>query len=529
MPLSQSPDSVMAFSAGASAIEAEGESVSETPMCDGIGILTQSSLPTSSQRPATSSSSSSSSLNPGISSATLFETKTKQANRMVVNPYIKASTSAFVVDPRLRKRRQFVDKYRVLSLQQVGNDGRHHYAEQHSISYQVGPMVVASPISAWNIHCETQQWRHLWQYPELEKCKKNPDVISDMPLRPRLFLIHSRNGAHNADLSRQEQSSKHQQWSTERPTSKSSQRRHHHDEGIWELGNGITELSGEGGSGKTQICLSLCVTCVMTPPLYQFGTESNQHASGTNQYYSALYISMGEGIRSTTIARRLEQMVQSRLERTYPNKYVEQFLSRIGLISLRNEEEFLDFVDHDLPSILEHKHHQHQRHRHYQRLQSQTISLLILDGIAGFFRFSDPLFQQFQKSNSTFHRQRGSRLLHISSQLRKLSDLHNIPILITNQVTASIPSSDTASLSTSPGGDLPALGLVWSNCVSTRYTLQRKDQLMAVTVSDKECKDQNNSIVGKRVRVARILQSVNMPKDREVRFVIETGGVVVVS
>ena len=39
-------------------------------------------------------------------------------------------------------------------------------------------------------------------------------------------------------------------------------------EGIWELDTGITELSGEGGSGKTQICLSTCVTCVMTPLLY---------------------------------------------------------------------------------------------------------------------------------------------------------------------------------------------------------------------------------------------------------------------
>lgn len=526
----------MAFSAGTSASEGEVGSVSGTPTCDGIGIgiLAQSSLPTS-QRPATSSSSS---LHPVISSATSFQIQTKQANHMVVNPYIKVtpSTSAFVVDPKLRKRRQFVDKYRMLSLQQFGNDGRQHDAARHSFSCQVGPMVVASPISAWNIHCETQQWRHSWQYPELVTCTNNQHVISDdMPLRPRLFLIHSRNGGYNADLNRQEQSSWHQQWPTERLTSTSSQRLHHHDEGIWELGNGITELSGEGGSGKTQICLSLCVTCVMMPPLYQFDSDSNQYASKTNQYYTALYISMGEGIRSTTIARRLEQMVQSRLDRTYPNNYVERFLSRIGLISLRNEEEFLDFVDHDLPSILEHKHHHPQRHRKHQRSQSQKISLLAFDGIAGFFRFSDPLFQQFQKSNSTFHQQRGSRLLHISSQLRKLSDLYNVPILITNQVTASIPSSDTPSLSTSPGGDLPALGLAWSNCVSTRYILQRKDEIMAVAVSDEKCKDQSNSIVGKRssyfmrVRVARILQSVNIPKDREVRFVIETGGVVVLA
>lgn len=121
----------------------------------------------------------------------------------------------------------------------------------------------------------------------------------------------------------------------------------------------------------------------------------------------------------------------------------------------------------------------------------------------------------------------------MSSQLRKLSDLYDVPILITNQVTAFIPPNDTLSLSSTPEQEvIPALGLIWSNCVSTRFILQRKDAMVPAVSGENKCRDQNNpkNTTKKnwiRVRIARVLQSVNMPKDREVRFVIDTGEVVV--
>jgi len=535
MPLSQSPDSVMAFKDGTTANE--GGTVSGTPPCGVIGIDIQ---------PAASSA-----LHPLLSSAPSPQTSTKRATNTVVNPYIKVTPSASTVaavDPKLRKRKQFVDKYRMQALQQNGNySGRQHDAAvQHSTSYRVGPEAMASPISAWNMHSATQQWRHFWRDSN-RATRQNQQILNGTPLRPRLFLIRSRNGANViAALNEQDQSARHQPSQTDRTTSLSQQQQHMYDEGIWELGNGITEISGEGGSGKTQICLSLCVTCAMTPPLYPNNSEAdfgNQSTRDQNiQHYTALYISMGEGVRSITIARRLEQMVQARLNRTYSDNQVKQLLSRIGLISLRNEEEFMDFVDHDLPNILSaqrhHHHHHHQQwkkqHQHRQQQQQQQstkIALIVFDGIAGFFRFSDPLFQ-FQKNNSTFHQQRGARLLHISSQLRRLSDLYDVPILITNQVTASIPPNGTSSSSMNPYEQqvVPALGLAWSNCVTTRYILQRKNEM---TVSNEKCRNQDNTILAKnqwmRVRLARVLQSVSVPMEREVRFVIETGGVVAVT
>ena len=228
-------------------------------------------------------------------------------------------------------------------------------------------------------------------------------------------------------------------------------------------------------------------------------------------------------------------MVQARMKDKHDQNRVKDVLSRIGLLSIRNEEDFIEFVERDLPNLLL----EQQRNRNNNVRRKRTkIGLVAFDGIAAFFRFNDPLFQ----CDPMFHRQRGSKLLHASSQLRKLSDVYDVPILITNQVTASIPptvgsgsnSFDTSSLN-SGQNVVPALGLMWSNCVSTRYILQRKDGMVA-TVDDSVGNDMNGAKNVRqakkkelRMRKARILQSVNMPeKGREVWFVIDTGEVLAV-
>jgi hypothetical protein len=242
-------------------------------------------------------------------------------------------------------------------------------------------------------------------------------------------------------------------------------------------------------------------------------------------------------------------MVQARMKDKHDSNRVKDVLSRIGLLSIRNEEEFIEFVERDLPNLLleqqqqqQQQQQQHQRNNNARRKRTK-IGLVAFDGIAGFFRFNDPLFQQ--SHNPMFHRQRGSKLLQISSQIRKLSDVYDVPILITNQVTASIPpivgsgsnSFDTSSLSLGQNV-VPALGLMWSNCVSTRYILQRKDGMVATlpTADGIIGNDMNGTKNVKqtkkkelRMRKARILQSVNMPgKGREVWFVIDTGEVLAV-
>ena len=522
------------------------------------------------------------SLSPTPNNTRAPTTTSQQPNRnTVINPYLKQSpnnnstTTQSIIDPILKKKQDFVDRYHLQAL-------------QHNQRGRRGDSVKS--ISALELHANTQNWRHSWQQRQhLCTNSSSQELSNHMPLRPRLFLF----GRHDEQQKQNTNGLQHQQQNQQQQQ----------PEGIWELDTGITELSGEGGSGKTQICLSTCVTCVMTPLLYPTPsssvngnsapiTTSTMNNTGSNQrnqqqdinHYTSIYITMGEGIPPASIARRLEQMVRTRLHNQMGDyntnidereKQVKDILSRIGLLSIRNEEEFVEFVEVDLPRILaQQKQQQPQQQRTnnpYLRQQQQQqcttqttkIGLIAFDGIAGFFRFSDPTYQHSR--NSMFHFQRRSKLLQISSQLRKLSTVFDVPILITNQVTASIPpivaggngssSFDMVSasmLATSSGGGyqktLPALGLIWSNCVSIRFILQRKDGATFslddnvgnaeqqqnerdVVAGDIE-KSQKQTVRKKRevrLRKARVLQSVNMEKEeREVWYVIDTGEVLAV-
>ncbi|KAL3827018.1 hypothetical protein ACHAXA_007525 [Cyclostephanos tholiformis] len=288
-------------------------------------------------------------------------------------------------------------------------------------------------------------------------------------------------------------------------------------------------------------------------------------------YYTAIYVSMGEGIRSVIIARRLEQMVNARLDAVIEDdptsrgggNEARRILSRIVLISIRNEEEFEDFVMGMLPNLLDRingdredcpndeRQRQSARHHHRRRWRRTKVGLVAFDGIAGFFRFSDPssLQRPTNDVNSAFYLRRGSRLLRISSRLRELSDRQDIPILITNQVTAfaaGVGVGPQLSVTSSTHDSrhrrwaVPALGLAWSNCVTARYILRRTDRMVDAAADEISCDsrkpgDANGKVdvmtsrKTMRVREARILQSVNMSVDREVQFVVDTQDVMVVA
>jgi hypothetical protein len=224
---------------------------------------------------------------------------------------------------------------------------------------------------------------------------------------------------------------------------------------------------------------------------------------------------------------------------------IKRILSRIVLISIHNEDEFADFVNGDLPDLLS-----RIDDRNGLRRRRTKIGLIALDGIAGFFRFSDLSSLNRHDEKSLFFQRRGPRLLRVSCRLRELSDVYNVPVLITNQVTAfaeqisaSCPEPSSVLSTTTFGEQLrwvPALGLAWSNCVTTRYILRRTDRMMDASMDVIGCGQKRpvdaegkEIITGAqkmmRVRVACILQSVNMPVDLQARFVIDSGDVFVVA
>lgn len=454
-----------------------------------------------------------------LEEATTMATMSGQPSNIhvVINPYNKTKhCSDFIPDGR----RRFADEYRKFAL-------------EHGMTTKM-----SSSVSAMDIRTATRKWRRRSprRTHDDEVDKYRPSYTS---FRPRLFLLRCRQRLEEEGFG--DKTNDNVEMKIGQPQS-----RRHREEGVWELDRGITEISGEGGSGKTQICLSLCVSCVMSPFLHP-GSSTNYSVDRTGEgpdggHYKAIYVSMGEGIRSVTIARRLEQMVRARLCNDEINDdevsicndaIIKRILSRIILISIHNEDEFADFVEGDLPDLL---------HRiddcNDLRRRKTKIGLVALDGIAGFYRFSDLSSLNRHDEKSLFFQRRGPRLLRLSSRLRELSDVYDVPVLITNQVTAfaeqisaSCPEHSSV-LSTTTFGEqsrwaVPALGLAWSNCVTTRYILRRTNQMVEGDAEGKKIITGTQKMM--RVREACILQSVNMPDVLQVRFVVNSGDVLVVA
>ncbi|KAL7472793.1 hypothetical protein ACHAXS_013170 [Conticribra weissflogii] len=512
----------------------------------------------------------------------------KPLRATVANPYKRGPSTVVEVngndsnDNGKDARRRFVERSRGLARQIQRN-----FDEHNSRSGILDPQPLsARPTSAMHI---LRQNRNRQMDECVQSGEKGENVSEKfrgdlrrlengfLRPRPRLFLFErytDREDGYNGTT-----------------LSSRSQRRSSERDGVWMLDTGITELSGEGGSGKTQTCLSLCVNCASTPlpnippSIIKNDQESkcNKHSEGVfsnpppPSHFTAIYVSMGEGIPSTKIANRLNQMIQSRhwrelnsssnfslsrsncdeLQGDGINRGNKEILSRINLVNLHNEEDFLLFVEDKLPSVLKRQYYsllQHQyQHQHRQQERNQQpirqqcippyqVGILIFDGIAGLFRFSDLLCQEGHYSSSTnngnsnFHVERSKMFYRISRLLRELSEKYDIPVLVTNQVTASfsmLPSYGSSDV-------VPALGMAWSYCVNARFILRRKEGLvLSITCPDgndsgKAAKSKGMDAKKRKierqirhgVRHARVLQSVNVLKPDSFYFVIDTSAVV---
>ena len=487
----------------------------------------------------------------------------------IINPYKKTTPNVPSIhdqDPKVQRRGQFIEKWRLQSL----HNNNHRLRGGGGGGVIASSLVASTSRSALEVMRSNQHWRQQWRRREgssHQPCTNDSrkSGSKQFALRPRLFLFQR--------MMTQPQRIECNTMTSSQPPLQ--------QQGTWELGTGVTEVSGEGGSGKTQICLSLCMTCALTPLLFLPDHPSNSNNGNDNidqssHYYTSIYITMGEGIPQSKIATRLHQMLRHRSVPNIDNEDdVERILSRIWLLSLKNEDDFIEFVEVHLPNILDNQFRgikpqqqqqnagQQQPNNHYPTCDK--IGFIAFDGIANFFRFSDPLFQQHHLSTtncnqkSMFHQHRSSKLFQISSALRRMSDVYDVPIVITNQVTTSIPSDDgllkrqsssssLLSSASSPNKIQPALGLIWSNCVTTRFILQRKDGLMAkistggngngeLASSENDGNSDANNKNGatstttmlQRVRKACVLQSVCVPVESEVWYFIDTGAVVAVS
>ncbi|XP_054160565.1 DNA repair protein RAD51 homolog 3-like [Oppia nitens] len=187
----------------------------------------------------------------------------------------------------------------------------------------------------------------------------------------------------------------------------------------------VTQICGEGGVGKTQICMQLCIT-VQIPE--QFGGLSSH----------ALYIDTENNLRP----ERLQSMAAFCLE-SYPElkqRYcAESMVSNVHLFSCNtNSRDLFELIMSRIEHFLDHH---------------QEVRLVIIDSIANLFRYD-------YKGNEF---QREYEISQMGHKIKSIAHRKRVAFLISNQVTY-IPVE---------GKDTPALGKLWQTYCSTSFLIKR--------------------------------------------------------
>lgn len=203
---------------------------------------------------------------------------------------------------------------------------------------------------------------------------------------------------------------------------------------------------------------------------------------------TAVYIST-EAPLSTP---RLNQLISSFKTRYASNLQAEDGLSTDHVLSITCGD--LEMQEHIL---------------NYQlpvAVERYNVGLIVLDSVAANFRaeydgapssaLEGSTIPQKRKTRPALLAERGKQLVKMAQTLRNLARIHNIAVVIANQVADRIEGSSRAPRSVSDGetmnldhqarwftgwGDgtkqpsaidkVPALGLVWTNCIGARIAL----------------------------------------------------------
>ena len=195
---------------------------------------------------------------------------------------------------------------------------------------------------------------------------------------------------------------------------------------------GITEIVGEAGAGKTQFALSLSLQCCLPPAYGGLGGK-------------AAYLCCGEG---EFPFRRLAQIATSLSHRLGTSSH-EELLQNVQINQCHNADDVLDALKKKLPTMC----------------ASENVRLVVIDSIAGMVR------NDYETKSVCDMSLRTVLLFKVAKELKWLADIYNVCVLVVNQVTAK--GFENHSSSNNNNDCSPALGLAWSHCVNTRICLRR--------------------------------------------------------
>jgi DNA-repair protein XRCC3 len=276
------------------------------------------------------------------------------------------------------------------------------------------------------------------------------------------------------------------------------------------LTNGITEIAGEAGVGKTQLCLTLALQAYLD-------TENGGMESG------AMYLNCGEGQFPD---RRLEQLAS-----TYASKYENKsstssdsstsqstntdmgkqkrpmsfsdFMNNVYIEKVHSTDQALEMLSKQVPELIRKKEKDTDKDK-------GSIRLLIFDSLAGLIR------TEFDSSNSNDMKSRTMVLFSLATKLKWLADTYNLCVVVVNQVTAGGFDNQSASASggsSSISGNsqpVPALGLVWATCVNTRIQLRRDNHSRYGTSGSGSIQDDDDSLPGDELGQGHANRSLNL-------------------
>eukprot|EP01083_Nonionella_stella_P056027 147736_1 len=205
------------------------------------------------------------------------------------------------------------------------------------------------------------------------------------------------------------------------------------------LRKGITEISGEAGSGKSSFGMQLLFQCCL-----------RIRDGGLNA--KAVYISTEGAVHHGRY---------NQLHEYYSQKYSNiDFGSRILMMDVQAESVQQKSLFDLLP----------------KQAELNNVKLIVLDSIATFYRTKTNYIQRAKEMNKTCH------------HLTKLSHQHNMIVVLINQVTDVFPSDSLFidSVLSLNRKVKPSLGLAWTNIIDTRIMLAKHIASRDIRCVDKE-------------------------------------------
>ncbi len=217
--------------------------------------------------------------------------------------------------------------------------------------------------------------------------------------------------------------------------------------------NGITEIAGEAGAGKTQIALQLTLQAQLPPASGGLGG-------------GAVYL-YGDTANAEPALRRLHQLADAFAQRHWRMQAdCELLKNNVYVLHIEDPDDLWRTVSERLPALL----------------GQHSVRLLVIDSIGGVFRGQAD--DENAQSARAMHGQRAQQLLRLAAKLKELAHKFDIATVVLNQVvdkpcdglhrrTAAPWQLGACGM---PDGSMrvPALGLAWSSCVNTRLVLTRR-------------------------------------------------------